>query len=207
MLFEEASHLAPMPSRSSRPRITAVLASALTLGALAACTSIPRHLDGVPVAPPYTALPLRSWLAEDRIEPTAIVACASDECPQRLAVGVFRASGGEADVLAATLRDPQALARALRQPKLLSPAIRRATRKASPKPRVATAVEARLFDDGDASGFMLALSRADGEGRPAYGAALGRRSGETLEVVLVVGDDEAAVAATAIRVAREDFAR
>jgi hypothetical protein len=195
-----------MRSRSLHSLVPALLAGALTL-ATTACTSIPRHLDGVPGTSPFTALPLRSWLAEDRIEPTAVVACASDECPQRIAVGVFRASGREADALAATLKDPQALARALRDRKRLSPAIRAATRKTPAKPRIATAVEAKPFDDGEASGFMLSLGRADGEGRPAYGAALGRRSGESLEVVLVVGDDESAVAATAIRVARQDFTR
>ena len=166
-----------------------------------ACTAIPRHLDGMPTEAPYTALPLRSWLAEDRIEPTAVVACASPECAQRIAAGVFRASGREADGLAATLKDPQALARALRaQP--LSPASRKLAAGRRPKPRVETAVEARPFEDRDASGFTLRIGRADGEGRPAYGAALGRRSGDILEVVLVVGDDEAAVAATAVSVAR-----
>jgi hypothetical protein len=195
-----------MRSRSLHSLVPALLAGALTL-ATTACTSIPRHLDGVPGAAPYTAFPLRSWLAEDRIEPTAVVACASDECPQRIAVGVFRASGREADALAATLKDPQALARALLDRKRLSPAIRPATRKTPAKLRIATAVEAKRFNDGEASGFMLSLGRADGEGRPAYGAALGRRSGESLEVVLVVGDDESAVAATAIRVARQDFTR
>jgi hypothetical protein len=186
-------------------RIIAVVAGALPLLATA-CTYIPRQLDGLPAGPPYTALPLRSWLAEDRLEPTAIVACARDEGPHRIAVGVFRASGGEADALAATLKDPEALARALRTPKPLS-AGRFSARKPVTKPPVRTAVEARPFGDGEFSGFTLALSRADGKGSPAYGAALGRRSGETIEVVLVVGDDQAVVAAAAVRVAREDLAR
>jgi len=195
-----------MLCRSALSRLMALLASALTLAA-PACTAIPRHLDGMPTEAPYTALPLRSWLAEDRIEPTAVVACASEECPQRIAVGVFRASGREADGLAATLRDPQALARALRAQKPLAPAARKLAAGTRPKPRVKTAVEAQPFEDRDASGFTLRIGRADGEGRPAYGAALGRRSGEILEVVLVVGDDEAAVAATAVSVARADFSR
>jgi hypothetical protein len=195
-----------MPCRSSLSRLTALLACALTLAA-AACSAIPRHLDGVPTHAPYMALPLRSWLAEDRIEPTAVVACAGEECAQRIVVVVFRATGREAEVLAATLRDPQALARALRAQKPLSPAARKLAGQTPPKVRVATAVEARPFEDGDVSGFTLAMGRADGEGRPAFGAALGRRSGEILEVVLVVGDDEAAVAATAVRVARADFTR
>jgi hypothetical protein len=195
-----------MPCRPAPSRLTALLASALTLAA-PACTAIPRHLDGMPTEAPYTALPLRSWLAEDRVEPTAVVACASEECPQRIAVGVFRASGREADGLAATLKDPQALARALRAQKPISPAAPKSAAGTRPKPRVETAVEARPFEDRDTSGFTLRIGRADGEGRPAYGAALGRRSGEILEVVLVVGDDEAAVAATAVSVARADFTR
>jgi hypothetical protein len=95
----------------------------------------------------------------------------------------------------------------LARAKALSPAARKLAAGPRPKPRVETAVEARPFEDRDASGFTLRIGRADGECRPAYGAALGRRSGDILEVVLVVGDDEAAVAATAVRVARADFTR
>ena len=189
------------------PRIAAFVASALTAGAVAGCLYIPQHLEGLPAGPPYTALPLRSWLAEDRIEPRAVVACASDECPHRIAVGVFRASGAEADALAATLKDPDALARALRAGKARSAGTPATRNKSAAVPPVRTAVEARAFGAGDLSGFTLALSRADGEGRPAHGAALGRRSGDTIDVVLVVGDDEGAVAATALKVARDDFGR
>lgn len=196
-----------MPSHPCHFRTAPLLASALTAGVVAGCLYIPRHLEGVPAGPPYTALPLRSWLAEDRIEPRAVIACMSDECPHRIAVGMFRASGSEADTLAATLKDPDALARALRAEKSPSAASRSRGKKDGARAPVRTAVEARPFGEGDLSGFTLALSRADRKGRPAYGAALARRSGEILDVVLVVGDDDGVVAATALKVAQEDFGR
>jgi hypothetical protein len=195
-----------MPPPPARSGLRLAIAAALVL--VGACAYIPEHLDGLPAGGPWTELPLRSWLAEDRIEPRAVAACADPECPQRLAVGVFRASGADADALAAVLRDPEQLARALRAPKLAPAGLRAAGRRAAAaKPPVRTSVEARPLSAGDLSGFTLALGRADGKAPPAFGAALGRRSGDVLEVVLVVGDDEAAVAATARKVARENLGR
>ena len=38
-------------------------------------------------------------------------------------------------------------------------------------------------------GFAIDLAPADGSKPPAYGAAFGRREGEALDVVLVIGED------------------
>src|SRR4051812_49626110 len=103
----------PLPFARSGLR----LASAAALVLVGACAYIPEHLDGLPVGGAWTELPLRSWLAEDRIEPRAVAACADPECPQRLAVGVFRAAGADADALAAGAGGPAAPAPPLRAPK------------------------------------------------------------------------------------------
>ena len=42
-------------------------------------------------------------------------------------------------------------------------------------------------------GFAIDLAPADGGKRPAYGAAFGRREGEALAVVLVIGEAQDAV--------------
>ncbi len=45
-------------------------------------------------------------------------------------------------------------------------------------------------------GFGISLAPADGNKRPAYGAALGRLSGDILRLVLVIGEEEAVVEET-----------
>lgn len=193
------------PSHARSALLLVVGAAAVALAA--ACAYIPEHLDGVPAGPPWTALPLRSWLAEERIEPRALVACADPECPHRIAVGHFRASGAQAEALAATLRDPEALARALRAPRPTPGGKRTVARAPAGKAPVRTAVETHPLREGGLSGFTLALGRADGKGRPAFAAALGRVADDSVEVVLAIGSDEDAVVATARRVAKQNLAR
>ncbi len=174
------------------------LASALTLLAITACAYIPRPVAGIPAAPPWTALPLRNWLAEDRGEPEAVAACFSAECPQRLAVGVFRLDGPQARASEAVLADPERLVRHLRQPAEEASGGRGAAKARQP---VRTIASARALSAGGYEGFALTLGRADGTRRPAHAAALGMRNGDALRIVLVVGEDPAAVEATARQVA------
>jgi hypothetical protein len=159
------------------------------LGALAACHLVPRPVRGVPAAEPWLVLPLQEWLAEERTEPEAVAMCRPPECAPGLAVGVVRLAGPEADAAEAALRSPEKLGRSLSLPK----------RAGSPAGTVATAARLKA---GPAEGFLLALRRPDGS-RPAHGAALGRRSGPDLRVVLVIGREVEAVETTARRVARE----
>lgn len=179
----------------------------LASGMVASCIYIPVHLEGVPVEPPWTAFPLRSWLAEDRVEPRAVVACMDANCPHRVVVGLFRASGSNGEALAAILRDPAPLAASLRAPKAALAALRGTAAGRLRVAPVVTTAETKLLREGALSGFTLAFGRADGAGRAAYGAALGRQAGGAVELVLAVGDDEEAVTSTARRVARENIGR
>ena len=185
------------PTASSPPP-NVLFALALALLVLTACDTIPRPIAGIPAMGPWTTLPLRNWLAEDRGEPEAMAACFSAECPQRLAVGVFRLAGPEARAAEAVLADPERLARHLRRP-----AAEASTGREALKARrtVRTVARARPLSAGGHQGFALTMGRVDGAERSAHAAALGIPSGDALRVVLVVGDDPAAVEATARQVA------
>ncbi|ANY78415.1 hypothetical protein BB934_09395 [Microvirga ossetica] len=165
-----------------------ILVLALTL---ASCGYIPRQVAGLSADTSWDALPLRKWLAEDRAEPVALSFCAPPECGPGLAVSVIRLTGKDADITDALLKDPERLARALRSP---------AGRERPVKTRIT--VE-RLNDPYP--GFAIDLAPADGSKRPAYGAAFGRREGEALAVVLVIGEAQDAVLATARDVAAREL--
>jgi hypothetical protein len=168
---------------------SAIVALALSL---ATCGYIPRPVEGVPAGAPWEALPLRKWLAEDRAEPQALAFCAPPECGPGLAVSVVRLKGRDAQITHAVLRDPERLARALRSP------------AGRDKP-VRTRISVEPLKDAPYPGFAISLAPADGRKAPAYGAALGRRSGESLDVVLVIGETEEAVQDTARRVAEREL--
>ena len=177
-----------MPVRLLRPSL---LISALAL-AVASCGYIPRPVAGVPPGAPWEALPLRKWLAEDRAEPVALAFCVPPECGPGLAVSVIRLIGKDADVTEALLKDPERLAWGLRSP---------AGREKPVKTRIAV----ERLRDGPFPGFAIDLAPADGGKPPAYGAAYGKREGETLSVVLVIGQAQDAVRATARDVAAREL--
>ena len=208
-----SARLPPSKPPCPAPRRALSLGAALAVAALGACGYIPQAVEGVPPGPPWQALPLRRWLAEDRAEPEAMALCAPPGCRPGLAVGVVRLKGEDARQAEAVLEDPSALARALRtapakplpgkslpgkSPSGKSPSGRTA------KP-VRTLVSARPLQDGPYRGFAISLAPADGRKAPAYGAALGRRSADSLDVVLVIGDDEASVQSTVRSVAEHEL--
>jgi hypothetical protein len=143
-------------------------------------------------------LPLHRLLVEDRPEPEAMAACRPPDCGPGLAVGVMRLTGRDAENAERTLGEPERLARALSVPR--DPADPR-----SPRPTVQTTAWAKRLKEGPTRGFSLAVRRVDGS-RPAHGAVLAQRLGGDLRVVLVVGEEQGAVEATARRVAREHLA-
>jgi hypothetical protein len=159
---------------------------------VASCGYIPRPVAGVPPGAPWEALPLRKWLAEDRAEPVALSFCAPPECSPGLAVSVIRITGKDADVTEALLKDPERLARGLRSP---------AGREKPVKTRIAV----ERLANGPFPGFAIDLAPADGGKPPAYGAAFGRREGEILSVVLVIGEAQDAVRQTAREVAAREL--
>ncbi|MBL0407483.1 hypothetical protein JKG68_26560 [Microvirga aerilata] len=174
--------------RLLRP-VSLILVLALSV---AGCGYIPRPVAGVPPGAPWDALPLRKWLAEDRAEPVALSFCAPPECSPGLAVGVVRLTGRDAQVTEAILADPERLARALRSP-------------AGRQKPVRTRIAVERLTGAPYPGFAIDLAPSDGARRPAYGAALGRREGETLSVVLVIGEDAQAVQETARQVAAREL--
>ncbi|MCB8819741.1 hypothetical protein [Microvirga rosea] len=169
----------------------------LTGAGLASCGYIPRPVEGVPPGAPWEALPLRKWLAEDRAEPIALAFCAPPECTPGLAVGVVRLKGKDAAQAEAVLKNPAALVQALQSPSRKAPSRQR-------KP-VRTVAHAQPLDEGSLHGFTISLAPADASKQPAYGASLGRSTDDGLEIVLVVGEDEAAVHRTVREVARREL--
>ena len=159
---------------------------------LASCDYIPRPVAGLQADASWGALPLRKWLSEERAEPIALSFCAPPECSPGLAVSVVRLKGRDAQVTEALLKDPERLARALRSP---------VDRK---KPVKSTITVERLRN-APVPGFTITLAPADGSKPPAYGAALGRRSGEDLDVVLVIGQTAEIVEQTVREVAAREL--
>ena len=156
---------------------------------IAGCNAYPRAIAGLALTDSWAALPLRRWLAEGRAVPEAIAMCRPPECAPGLAVGVFDLAGEDAKAAWAILGNPDPLVRALRKPEKPG------------KPRPIIAPTASLAET--VRGFGISLAPADGNKRPAYGAALGRLSGDILRLVLVIGEEEAVVEETARRVAAE----
>jgi len=159
---------------------------------LVGCDYLPRTVAGLPTDASWNALPLRKWLAEDRSEPVALAFCAPPECGPGLAIGVIRLTGRDARITEAVLKDPERLARALRSP------------AGRDKP-VRTEISVERLKDTPYPGFAISLAPLDGNKAPAYGAALGKRSSEGLDVVLVVGDTAEAVQQTVRRVAAREL--
>ena len=159
---------------------------------LAGCGYIPRPVAGVPPGAPWGALPLRKWLAENRAEPIALAFCAPPECRPGLAVGVIRLTGKDARVTDDLLENPERLARALRSP-------------AGREKPVRTRIAVERLDDSPYPGFAISLEPADGKKAPAYGVAVGRRSGDALDIVLVIGEAPDAVRAAAREVAAREL--
>ncbi|MET0527637.1 MAG: hypothetical protein ABW003_04710 [Microvirga sp.] len=159
---------------------------------LASCDYIPRPVAGLQADASWGALPLRKWLSEERAEPIALSFCAPPECSPGLAVSVVRLKGRDAQVTEALLKDPERLARALRSP---------VDRK---KPVKSTITVERLRNV-PYPGFNIVLTPSDGGKSPAYGAALGRRSGEDLDVVLVIGQTAEVVEQTVREVAAREL--
>jgi hypothetical protein len=95
-------------------------------------------------------------------------------------VVVVRLAGRDAEITDSILKDPERLARALRSP----------AGRAKP---VKTTVSVEPMKENAAYGFAISLAPADEGKAPAYGAALGRREGADLRVVLAIGEDPASV--------------
>ncbi|HEY8566246.1 MAG TPA: hypothetical protein VIL65_12145 [Beijerinckiaceae bacterium] len=164
---------------------------AVLIGATAACSLLPRPVEGLGGEAGWSALPLRSWLSEERGVPEAVALCAAPDCPGRLAVGVIRLSPDEARGAAAILADPSRLARELE-------ARARAPSRKGAKPRPPTSIEVRPLGMSDRRGFAITLARRDGT-QAVHGAVIATGADE---VVIAIGDVSAEVEDAARRAAR-----
>jgi hypothetical protein len=184
--------------RRVTPKASLVAGFALGI-ALAACTALPRTVEGLPDASAWESLPLSDWLAEDRAEPEAVALC--ETCGAGMMVGIVRLSGPSAREAEAELRDPRRLVQVLeaRNSRARRPG-------AGPARPVVVKSSARSFQAAGASGFLLTLWRADGAKPAVQGAALGRRDGSGLTIVLVIGTDAGAVETLAARIAKDRLA-
>lgn len=134
------------------------------------------RIAGLSSDAPWVPLPVSAWVTDERIEVRSIEACFDPGCPERAAIGLFRARGREAETLSRAAADPAQLVRYLTGQG-------RQMRRNAKRPQAVAAAERVVA--GAWTGFSLRLSRPDGS-RPAHAVALLRRSGDALTVVLVV---------------------
>lgn len=185
-----------MPARLAPKRRVAtpfLLGVALTL---ASCMYFPSYVGGVPSGDPWSAMPLRGWLLRDGIVAEAVTGCFTPDCPQQVAVGLFRATGAQADQLARLIEAPEPLAWSLRD----AP-----PRPGTTAPRPATSFEIDRAPVRGLPGFQLAMIRADGMRKPVYVRVAGRRERDVLRFLMVFGADRDAVAHVADNAVLSEF--
>ncbi|KPQ10002.1 MAG: hypothetical protein HLUCCO17_12915 [Saliniramus fredricksonii] len=143
----------------------------------------------------WLALPMRKWLGTRKHVgyPEAVIACIAPGCPNRLAVGIFRLEGDTAKRAERDLRNPQVLARGLAAQDDGDPAA----------PAIEIDIAAHSLDD--LSGFTISMRAPQADGRALHGAAIGRREGADLRLILAVGDDPQVVRAALAQIHAEAF--
>ncbi|MCC5977995.1 MAG: hypothetical protein JJU21_08030 [Salinarimonas sp.] len=150
----------------------------------------------------WLALPMGKWLGtrENVGRPEALIACIAATCRNRLVVGVFRLEGETADRAERDLRDPQMLARGLA-----------AQQDDQGNGNGSGAADRRIDIDvashaiADLSGFTISLTTQRPRSTGVHAAAIGRREGRDLRVILAVGDDPQVVRAALAQVHAETF--
>jgi hypothetical protein len=138
------------------------------------------------------ALPLRGWLAESAVKAEGIAGCFAADCAPRVGVGIFRATGEEARIMSALLREPERLIRFMEERDQADTAPQRKAVRS-----VATVEKLR---ESGLFGFAATLSREDGT-RMAHAAVLAAQTREGLRFALVVGESREGVRMMAREVA------
>ena len=142
----------------------------------------------------WLALPMGRWLGTRANvgRPEAVIACIAPGCRNRLVVAVLRLEGETADLAERDLRNPQMLARGI------------AAQDSAPASRRVD-IEILPHDLADLAGFTVSLSAPGARASAVHGAALGRREGRDLRVILAVGDDLQVVRAALAQIHAEAF--
>jgi hypothetical protein len=161
----------------------AVLGAALT-AALAGCVYFPEPVQGLPGGGGWVALPLRGWIAESGVKAEGIGGCFAADCAPRVGVGIFRAAGEEARIVAAVLRELERLVRFIEG--------RDRADTAPQRKGVRTVATVEKLRAAGLSGFAATLSREDGT-RVAHAAVLAAETREGLRFALVVGESREGV--------------
>lgn len=177
-------------------RILKGLIAAAVILALAGCYPSGRSVAGVAETDRWFSLPFEDFLHEGDAEPEALSFCASEDCPDRLAIGVIKVTGNSAEQLRRILRRPDLLVMELEARKR-KPTLSRAAAKTDGQ-HIDTTLKVVPFHHEAAQGFSLVMSRKDGKGHVA-GMVLGWRSGEALHVVIAIGNSDNAVMQAAVQ--------
>lgn len=145
----------------------------------------------------WLALPMRKWMGtrEHVGHPEAVIACIVPACPNRLAVGIFRLEGETATRAERDLLNPQMLARGL--------AAQDEANGDTAAPAIDIDINAHSLDD--LSGFTISMLAQETDGRALHGAAIGRREGDDLRLILAVGDDMQVVRAALAQIHAQAF--
>ncbi|AVO45430.1 hypothetical protein [Phreatobacter cathodiphilus] len=183
---------------------------------LASCAYVPVAVEGVATRPdiaardaenPWIFVPAGAWITRDTVTPVSVGACPTPACPERVAIAVVEARGPEARTLARTLRQPGPLVTRLAEGNRRRIALVTAAQRNVPAAVAArriphrVASRSRPFQHRAFTGFRLEMRRETGPARTAHAAVLGRRQGDTVKVVVVIGETAAQAEATARTVA------
>lgn len=161
---------------------------------LTSCIPAGQPVIGVADTSAWFSLPLDQSLGEGRANPEAISACASAECPYKIAVAVLSVQGAEADRLEKILQNPAALAGELQRREKAAELRRRhpGTKRIDVTVRVAPLSEG--------SGFTVSMARNDGT-LTVSSAVIGWRTEQALKFVIAIGEDANTVLAAARKAA------
>ena len=164
------------------------LAAGFALSAMLGCSELDRLADyafppsipGVPERGSWVSLPISRWVTEGDVTARAILACFAPSCPARVAVGLFRAEGADAALLAALLADPERLKRGLEEKERQDP---------SPKRRlIKTEIAVERLRESPLDGFALRLARPDGS-HAVQAVALATSRPGPASVLIVIGEN------------------
>jgi hypothetical protein len=176
------------------------LAAGFAVSAMLGCSefdrladyAFPPSLPGLPESGSWVSLPVSRWVTEGGVTARAILACFAPSCPARVAVGLFRAEGADAALLAAILANPERLKRGLEEKDRRDP---------SPKRRlIKSQIAVERLRESPLPGFAMRLARADGS-HAVQAVALATSGPGPASVLIVIGENAEAVRRVALSVA------
>jgi hypothetical protein len=155
------------------------LAAAVLSISLASCMPSEGGLDfAIRSDDGWTGLPIEEMLLRPTLEAQLLAVCFDANCPEPAAVLRLRASGKDARELYSSFDDPQGLAALLNK--------RDAEDTGAARKAARTRARASRIDVAGLPAFRLSLERADRPERSMHAVAVGKREGDSLDIVLAV---------------------